>query len=88
VTRGSRDGTQPASGRTSVKEVVTLLGKSKMRGKRFCIRCLEARETEDIHLVKLTPMVLEIGHYDLPNRVCRDEACDSHVGESGERRKK
>jgi hypothetical protein len=43
----------------------------KCAGKRFCIRCLEARETEDIPLVKLTPMVLEMGHYDLANRVRR-----------------
>jgi hypothetical protein len=41
----------------------------KCAGKRFCIRCLEARETEDIPLVTRTPMVLEMGHYDLPNRV-------------------
>src|SRR5215211_3817585 len=45
------------------------LVKSKCAGKRFCIRCLEARETEDIPLVKLTPMVLEMGHDDLTNRI-------------------
>ena len=44
-------------------------------GKRFCIRCLEARETEDIPLVKRTPMVLEIGHDDLTNRVNYDAVC-------------
>ena len=46
-----------------------------MRGQAVCIRCLEARETEDIPLVTRTPMVLEMGHYDLTNRVCRDEGC-------------
>ena len=45
--------------------------KSKCAGKRFCIRCLEARETEDIPLVKRTPMVLEMGYYDFTNRVSR-----------------
>jgi hypothetical protein len=47
----------------------------KCAGKRFCIRCLEATETENISLVKLTPMVLEMGHYDLPNRVNYDAVC-------------
>jgi hypothetical protein len=28
-----------------------------------------ARETEALPLVKLTPMVLEMGHHDLTNRV-------------------
>jgi hypothetical protein len=30
---------------------------------------LKARETEALPLVKLTPMVLEMGHYNLTNRV-------------------
>jgi hypothetical protein len=36
---------------------------------------LKARETEDIPLVKLTPMVLEMGHRDFTNRVSRDTIC-------------
>jgi tRNAHis guanylyltransferase len=40
-----------------------------MCGQAARIRCLKARETEDIPLVKLIPMVLEIGHHDLTNRV-------------------
>jgi hypothetical protein len=44
----------------------------KRADQRFWIRCLEVRETEDISLVKLTPMVLEMDHHDLPNRVCSD----------------
>jgi murein L,D-transpeptidase YcbB/YkuD len=33
-------------------------------GKRSCLRRLKARETEALPLVKRTPMVLEMGHYD------------------------
>jgi hypothetical protein len=36
---------------------------------------LKARETEDISLVKRTPMALEIDWRDLPNRVCHDLLC-------------
>jgi hypothetical protein len=36
---------------------------------RFHIRCLEARVTEDIPLVKLSSMGLEMGHRNLTNRV-------------------
>jgi hypothetical protein len=36
---------------------------------RFWMRSLEVRETEDISLVKRTPMVLDVSHCDLPNRV-------------------
>jgi hypothetical protein len=52
-----------------------------MRGKRFCVRYLEARETEDIPLVKQTPMVLEMHHYDLTNRVCCDAVCMDRAAE-------
>jgi hypothetical protein len=30
---------------------------------------LKARETDDIPLVKLTPMLVKMGHHDLTNRV-------------------
>ncbi len=56
----------------------------KCAGKRFCIRCLEARETEDIPLVKLTPMVLEMGHYDLTGsatQVMLATRCRATVGQ-------
>ena len=33
------------------------------------MRCLEARGTQDISLVEFTPMVLEMGHDYLTNRV-------------------
>jgi hypothetical protein len=55
---------------TSVKEVVTLLGKSQTRGKRSCILCLKAKEIESIPLVTRIPVALEIGWQDLTNRVC------------------
>jgi hypothetical protein len=41
----------------------------KSLDKRSCLLHLKARETEYIPLVKLTPLVLEIDHRDLPNRV-------------------
>ena len=41
----------------------------KCQDKWFCIRCSKARETEDIPLVKLTPMLVKMDHHDLPNRV-------------------
>jgi hypothetical protein len=44
---------------------------SKCADKRFCRRCLKAKETEDIPSVKLTPMMLEMGYRDLTNRVRR-----------------
>jgi hypothetical protein len=57
--------------------------------KRFCIRCLKARETEDIPLVKLTPMLVKMGYHDLTNRVSRDEVCASYQKpRGGERRHK
>jgi hypothetical protein len=40
-----------------------------MRGQAVLHTMLEARETEDIPLVKLTPIVLDMGHYELTNRV-------------------
>jgi hypothetical protein len=46
--------------------------------KRSCLLHLKARETEYIPLVKLTPMVLEIDHRDLTNRVCLGEGCHTH----------
>jgi putative transposase len=52
-----------------VMQVMTLLGKSKMSGQAVLLGCLEAREAKDIPVVKLTPAVVEMGRYDLPNRV-------------------
>ncbi len=60
---------------TGVKEVVTLLGKSKMRGQAV-LHTMKAGETEDIPLVKLTPIVLEMGHRNLTNRVNYDAVCE------------
>jgi hypothetical protein len=61
----------------------TLLVTSKSLDKRSCPLHLKARETEYIPLVKLTPMVLEIDHRDLPNSVGRGHVCTGesvHIG--------
>jgi hypothetical protein len=43
------------------------------------MRCLKVRETESIPLVKLSPIVLETGHYDLPDRVLPSRVCEGAV---------
>ena len=43
--------------------------------KQFSIRCLKTRETEDIPLVIITPMVLEIGHGDFTTSVSPGQVC-------------
>jgi hypothetical protein len=43
------------------------------------MRRLKARETEDIPLVKCSPMALEIEGCDFTNRVCCDEGCAVYV---------
>jgi hypothetical protein len=39
----------------------------------------KARETEPMSLVTRTHLALEIGHRELPNRVCRGHVCSYHL---------
>jgi hypothetical protein len=58
-----------------VKDVQTLLVKSKTRVQVVLHTSLKARATGAIPLEKLTSMALEIGLRALTNRVCPDENC-------------
>jgi hypothetical protein len=82
---------EPASLPTEVKEVLTLLVNSELRGKmvRSYVRRLEVRDTKHTPLEKLTLRVLKIGCRELTNRVhvcpnkARDPTCGSKT--SGQR---
>jgi hypothetical protein len=65
---------------------VTLLVKSKCAEKRSYIERLKGKEIAYIPLVTLTPMALEIGHRDLPNRVSRGQVWASGTSNHATRR--
>jgi len=64
---------RPSSLPTRVKDVLTLVVNSKRAERRAYKQRSIARETKSMSLVARTLLALEIGHRDLPNRVCVDE---------------
>jgi hypothetical protein len=67
--------TRSASLRTEVKDVVTLLVKSKTRGNAVLHMTSESQRDHGVPLMTRTPRALKIGHRDLTNRVCCDAVC-------------
>jgi hypothetical protein len=65
---------------SQISTEVTLLVRSRTRGKARVYTTFKARETASIAPVNLTPLALEIDRPDLTNRVCPDEDYAGMVG--------
>jgi hypothetical protein len=70
--------TQSVRIRTGVNEMMTLLVKSKTRGKVILNPTFEGKKTTIMPLVKCTPMTWKFHCRDLTNRVNDDVVCRHH----------